>query len=86
MDGYDSTPSRSDARAKMADVKDRAKKEAAAVLADMPRFTLMNAMTVFRAAFNNCSGEGLAVSEMSSRDPKACAEISFVHQELFGGR
>jgi chromosome partitioning protein len=64
--------------------RDRARKEAAAIMAEMPRFTLLNAMTVFRAAFNHCSGEGLVVSEMPNRDTKACTEISFVHQELFG--
>jgi chromosome partitioning protein len=64
--------------------RDRAKKEASVVLEEMPRFQLLNALTVFRAAFNNCSGEGLVVSEMPNRDTKACTEISFVHQELYG--
>jgi chromosome partitioning protein len=63
--------------------KDRARKEAAEVLAEMPRFSLMDTMIVFRAAFNHCSGEGLAVSEMANRDTKACTEISFLHRELF---
>ena len=30
------------------------------------------------------SGAGLVVSEMPNRDTKACTEMSFVHQELFG--
>jgi chromosome partitioning protein len=63
--------------------RDRAKKEAAEVLADMPRFTLLSAMTVFRAAFNHSAGEGITVSEMSNRDGKACAEISFVHDAVY---
>jgi chromosome partitioning protein len=63
--------------------RERAKREAAEVLAEMPRFSLMDAMVVFRAAFNHCSGEGLVVSEMANRDAKACAELSFLHDELF---
>jgi chromosome partitioning protein len=64
--------------------RERAQREAAAILTEMPRFTLMNAMTVFRAAFNHCSGEGLVVSEMPGRDTKACTEMVQVHEELFG--
>jgi chromosome partitioning protein len=64
--------------------RDRAKREAAEVLAEMPRFSLLGAMVVFRAAFNHCAGEGLVVSEMSNRDAKACTEIASLHDELFG--
>jgi chromosome partitioning protein len=64
--------------------RDRAKKEATEVLTDMPRFTLLSAMTVFRAAYNHSAGEGIAVSEMPNRDGKACAEISFVHDAVYG--
>lgn len=64
---------------------DRARKEAATVLADVPRFGLLNCMTVFRAAFGHSAGEGLTVDEMTRRDPKACSEIAFLHDELFGG-
>lgn len=63
--------------------RDRAKREATDVLAEMPRFLLINAMIVFRAAFNHCAGEGLVVSEMPNRDTKACTEISFLRDELF---
>jgi chromosome partitioning protein len=63
--------------------RDRAKREAAEVLAEMPRFALLASMVVFRAAFNHCAGEGLVVSEMPHRDVKACTEISFLHDELF---
>jgi len=65
--------------------RERARREAAGVLTDMPRFSLMDAMVVFRAAFNHCSGEGLVVSEMASQDPKACTEIALLHDELFRG-
>lgn len=63
---------------------DRARREAQEVLADMPRFQLLNTLTVFRAAFNHSAGEGLTVDEMPRRDPKACSEIAFLHDELFG--
>lgn len=64
---------------------DRARKEAAEVMTDVPRFTLLNSLTVFRAAFNHSAGEGLTVDEMPRRDPKACSEIGFLHDELFAG-
>jgi chromosome partitioning protein len=63
--------------------RDRARREAAEILSEMPRFELLDAMVVFRAAFNHCAGEGLCVGEMSHRDLKACTEISFLHDELF---
>jgi len=63
--------------------RDRAKREAAEVLMEMPRFQLLNAMIIFRAAFNHCAGEGLVVSEMPHRDLKACTDLSFLHDELF---
>jgi chromosome partitioning protein len=63
---------------------DRARKEATQILADMPRFRLLNTLTVFRAAFNHSAGEGLTVDEMPRRDPKACSEVAFLHEELFG--
>jgi chromosome partitioning protein len=63
---------------------DRARKEATQILADMPRFRLLNTLTVFRAAFNHSAGEGLTVDEMPRRDPKACSEVALLHEELFG--
>ncbi|MDJ0390264.1 AAA family ATPase [Roseomonas sp. E05] len=63
---------------------DRARREATEILAEMPRFRLLNCMTVFRAAFNHSAGEGLTVDEMPRRDSKACSEIAFLHNELFG--
>jgi chromosome partitioning protein len=63
---------------------DRARREATEVLAEMPRFTLLRSMTVFRAAFNHSAGEGLSVDEMPRRDPKASSEIAFLHDELYG--
>lgn len=63
---------------------ERARKEATEILADMPRFKLLKTLTVFRAAFNHSAGEGLTVDEMPRRDPKACSEIAFLHDELFG--
>jgi chromosome partitioning protein len=63
---------------------DRARKEATQILADMPRFRLLNTLTVFRAAFNHSAGEGLTVDEMPRRDLKACSEVALLHEELFG--
>jgi chromosome partitioning protein len=63
--------------------RDRAKREAIEVLSEMPRFSLLGAIVVFRAAFNHCAGEGLVVSEMPNRDAKACTEITSLHDELF---
>jgi chromosome partitioning protein len=63
---------------------DYARKEATDILADMPRFKLLKTLTVFRAAFNHSAGEGLTVDEMARRDAKACSEIAFLHDELFG--
>jgi chromosome partitioning protein len=62
---------------------DRARREATEVLSEMPRFQLLNTMTVFRAAFNHSAGEGLTVDEMARRDPKASSEIAFLHDELY---
>jgi chromosome partitioning protein len=64
--------------------RDRARKEATAILEEMPRFRLLSAMVVFRAAFNHCAGEGLCVSEMPNRDLKAYSEIAALHRELYG--
>ena len=64
--------------------RDRAQREAAEILTEMPRFQLLNTLVVFRAAFGHCAGEGLVVSEAPHRDTKACTEIAFLHDELFG--
>jgi chromosome partitioning protein len=64
--------------------RDRARREAAAVLSEMPRFQLLGSMVLFRAAFGHSAGEGLVVSEMRHRDLKACSEIASLHDELFG--
>jgi chromosome partitioning protein len=65
--------------------RDRAARDAAVILAEMPRFRLLKAMIGFRAAFYHCAGDGLTVSELSSRDGKACAEVSLLRNEVFGG-
>jgi chromosome partitioning protein len=64
--------------------RDRARREAAQVLGDMPRFRLLDAQVVFRAAFNACAGDGLTVDEMASRDARACSEVAFLAEEVFG--
>jgi chromosome partitioning protein len=62
----------------------RARREAEAILAEMPRFHLLRTLIMFRAAFGHCSGEGRIVHELARRDTKACSEITFLHDELYG--
>jgi chromosome partitioning protein len=64
--------------------RERAAKEARAVLEEMPRFTMLKTMIGFRAAFYHCSGDGLVVSEMKNPDIKARSEIAFLHEEIYG--
>lgn len=49
-----------------------------------PRFKLLEAQIVFRAAFNACAGDGLTVDEMTSRDAPASSEVGFLVEEVFG--
>jgi chromosome partitioning protein len=63
--------------------RDRAQREAAQILRDMPRFRLLDTLVIFRAAFGHCAGDGLTVEEAASRDPKACAEMAFLADEVF---
>lgn len=64
--------------------RDRARREAVQVLDEMPRFQLLDSLVAFRAAFGHCAGDGLTVEEAASRDPKACAEMAFLAEEIFG--
>jgi chromosome partitioning protein len=63
---------------------ERARREAEALLAEMPRFKMLKTQIVFRAAFGHAANEGRAVFEIERRDPKACTEVTFLHDELFG--
>ena len=62
----------------------QAKREIEAIMAELPQFKLAKVLIMFRAAFTHASSEGRIVHEMSRRDTKACSEVTFLHDELFG--
>jgi len=57
--------------------------EAAAALADFPRLALLDAPVRRRKAFANALGLGLAVSELTPRDAKACEELAALVSIVF---
>lgn len=57
--------------------------EAAAVVAEVEQFDYLPTPIRRRKAFSNASGAGLAVSEMTPRDPKAIAEMETMVSHLF---
>ncbi|EDF6616198.1 TPA: AAA family ATPase [Escherichia coli] len=57
--------------------------EAVAAVADVPQFTYLPTPIRRRKAFSNASGAGLAVAELTPRDPKAIAEIDALALALF---
>jgi chromosome partitioning protein len=57
--------------------------DAAAAVADVPQFTYLAAPIRRRKAFSNAGGAGLSVSELTPRDPKACAELGALVELLF---
>lgn len=57
--------------------------EAAAAVADVPQFDYLPAPIRRRKAFSNAGGAGLAVSEMTPRDAKACTELSNLVGSIF---
>jgi chromosome partitioning protein len=63
---------------------ERARREISAIMAELPRFRLLQIMIVFRAAFGHAATSGRIVTEIERRDPKACSEVSLLHDELFG--
>jgi chromosome partitioning protein len=63
---------------------ERARREAEEIISELPRFTLLKTLIVFRAAFGHAVTDGRIVNELDRRDPKACSEISLLHGELFG--
>jgi chromosome partitioning protein len=58
-------------------------REAAAALADFPVLTLLDSPIGNRKAIANATGQGLAVSELTPRDPKACDEIASLIRNVF---
>ena len=57
--------------------------EAAAAVKDVPQFIYLPIPIRRRKAFSNAGGAGLAVSELTPRDPKAIAEISALASAVF---
>jgi chromosome partitioning protein len=57
--------------------------EAAAAVAAVPQFEYLAAPIRRRKAFSNAGGEGLAVTELAPRDPKACAELDTLFAAVF---
>ncbi|WP_200409990.1 AAA family ATPase [Komagataeibacter oboediens] len=57
--------------------------EAAAAVKDVPQFIYLPIPIRRRKAFSNAGGAGLAVSELTPRDPKAIAEISTLANAVF---
>lgn len=57
--------------------------EAAAAVVEVPQFDYLPSTIRRRKAFSNASGAGLAVSEMTPRDPKAVAEMNTLIECIF---
>jgi len=57
--------------------------ESAAALADYPNITLLDAPVRRRKAIANATGQGLCVTELLPRDPKACEEMATLVSTLF---
>jgi len=57
--------------------------EAAAAVFDVPQFTYLPHAIRRRKAFSNAGGAGLAVNELTPRDPKACAELERLAAYVF---
>ena len=57
--------------------------DAAAALADHPQLELLDTLIRRRKAFANAVGLGLAVDELTPRDPKACEELAQLARNVF---
>lgn len=57
--------------------------EAAEAVADVPQFTYLPTVIRRRKAFSNAGGSGLAVSELTPKDPKAIAEMAALMDIIF---
>ena len=58
-------------------------KDAAAAVAEVPQFEYLPKPIRRRKAFSNAGGAGLSVSELPSRDAKACYELDELVESLF---
>lgn len=57
--------------------------EAAEAVVDVPQFTYLPTVIRRRKAFSNAGGSGLAVSELTPKDPKAIAEMAALIDIIF---
>ncbi len=57
--------------------------DAAAAVNEVPQFTYLQSPIRRRKAYSNAGGAGLAVSELSPKDAKACSEIAHLIASLF---
>lgn len=57
--------------------------EAAAAVAEVAQFEYLATPIRRRKAFSNAGGQGLAVTELTPKDPKAVAELDALIQSLF---
>jgi|LauGreDrversion2_2_1035103.scaffolds.fasta_scaffold06425_3 chromosome partitioning protein len=62
---------------------DRSRLELEKLLSDYPRIHLLKTMIGSRAAYQNAICEGLSVTEMLKKDPKANSEILGLYREVF---
>lgn len=67
-----------------ADAQGNDNREAAAALADNTDIVLLDAMIGRRKAFPNAASLGLSVLEVPNPDSKACNELKFLADRLFG--
>ena len=57
--------------------------EAAEAVAEVPQFTYLPTAIRRRKAFSNAGGTGLAVGELTPKDPKAMAELTTLIEYIF---
>ena len=59
-------------------------KDAKELLEEFENLELMRTIVRDRIAFRKAARYGMAISELPKRDPKACAEIDLLYQEIYG--
>jgi chromosome partitioning protein len=67
-----------------ADAQGNDNREASAALSNNPDIILLDAMIGRRKAFPNAASQGLSVLEMPNTDSKACTELKFLADRLYG--
>ena len=59
-------------------------KDAKELMEEFENLELMRTIVRDRIAFRKAARYGMAISELPKRDPKACAEIDLLYQEIYG--